>query len=154
MYCYFDLGGIIMTKKIGILVGSLRKDSYNKIVAKQFAELLPEGFEAKFIEIGDLPFYNEDLEVEGSVPEAWTRLRNNVNEVDGLFFVTPEYNRSVPAALKNALDVGSRPMGSSVLGGETWFSCDGITWWPWRFWCKPRFTSIISFLRCTYFATT
>lgn len=100
MYCYFDLGGIIMTKKIGILVGSLRKDSYNKIVAKQFAELLPEGFEAKFIEIGDLPFYNEDLEVEGSVPEAWTRLRNNVNEVDGLFFVTPEYNRSVPAALK------------------------------------------------------
>lgn len=56
MYCYFDLGGIIMTKKIGILVGSLRKDSYNKIVAKQFAELLPEGFEAKFIEIGDLPF--------------------------------------------------------------------------------------------------
>ena len=118
MYCYFDLGGIIMTKKIGILVGSLRKDSYNKIVAKQFAELLPEGFEAKFIEIGDLPFYNEDLEVEGSVPEAWTHLRNDVNEVDGLFFVTPEYNRSVPAALKNALDVGSRPMGSSVWGGN------------------------------------
>lgn len=113
-----ELGGIIMTKTIGILVGSLRKDSYNKIVTKQFAELLPDGFEAKFIEIGDLPFYNEDLEVEGSVPEAWTRFRNDVNSVDGLFFVTPEYNRSVPAALKNALDVGSRPMGSSVWGGK------------------------------------
>ncbi|GAA2915883.1 NADPH-dependent FMN reductase [Enterococcus pseudoavium] len=107
-----------MSKTIGILVGSLRKDSYNKIVAKQFAELLPEGFEAKFIEIGDLPFYNEDLEVEGSVPAAWTRLRKEVSEVDGLYFVTPEYNRSVPAALKNALDVGSRPMGSSVWGGK------------------------------------
>lgn len=140
-------------KKIGILVGSLRKDSYNKIVAKQFAELLPEGFEAKFIEIGDLPFYNEDLEVEGSVPEAWTRLRNDVNEVDGLFFVTPEYNRSVPAALKMHWTL-VLVQWAAAFGGETWFSCDGITWWPWRFWCKPRFTSIISFLRCTYFATT
>ncbi|MFQ7236447.1 MAG: NADPH-dependent FMN reductase, partial [Enterococcus hulanensis] len=74
-----------MTKTIGILVGSLRKDSYNKIVAKQFAELLPEGFEAKFIKIDDLPFYNEDLEVEGAAPEAWTRFRKDINEVDGLF---------------------------------------------------------------------
>lgn len=107
-----------MTKTIGILVGSLRKDSYNKIVAKQFAELLPEGFDAKFIKIDDLPFYNEDLEVEGQIPEAWTRLREDIKGVDGLYFVTPEYNRSIPAALKNALDVGSRPMGSSVWGGK------------------------------------
>lgn len=107
-----------MSKTIGILVGSLRENSYNKIVAKKFAELLPEGFEAKFIEFGDLPFYNEDLDVEGKIPESWQRLRNEVRSVDGLYFVTPEYNRSVPAALKNALDVGSRPMGSSVWGGK------------------------------------
>lgn len=107
-----------MTKKIGILVGSLRKDSYNKLVAKQFAELLPEGFEAKFIKIDDLPYYNEDLEVDGSVPEAWTRFRQELGEVDGVFFFSPEYNRSIPAALKNALDVGSRPYGASVWGGK------------------------------------
>ncbi|GCF92161.1 flavin reductase [Enterococcus florum] len=107
-----------MTKTIGIFVGSLRKDSYNKLVAKKFAELLPEGYEAKFIEIGNLPFYNEDLEVEGKVPEEWTRFREEVKSVDGVYFVSPEYNRSVPAVLKNALDVGSRPMGSSVWGGK------------------------------------
>ncbi|MGX2944381.1 NADPH-dependent FMN reductase [Enterococcus alishanensis] len=107
-----------MTKKIGFIVGSLRKDSFNKIVAKKFAELLPEGFEAEFIEIGDLPLYNEDLDTEGNVPAAWTRFRNEMKKVDGVFFFTPEYNRSVPAALKNALDVGSRPYGESIWGGK------------------------------------
>lgn len=107
-----------MTKTIGILVGSLRKGSYNLIVAKQMAELLPTGYEAKFIKIDDVPFYNEDLENEQSMPEQWKRLREDINGVDGLYFVTPEYNRSVPAALKNALDVGSRPMGKNVWGGK------------------------------------
>lgn len=107
-----------MTKKIGILVGSLRKDSYNKKIAEKFAELLPEGYEAAFIKIGDLPLYNEDLDVEGQIPSEWTRFRNEMKEVDGVYFFTPEYNRSVPAVLKNALDVGSRPMGSSVWGGK------------------------------------
>lgn len=106
-----------MTKTIGILVGSLRKDSYNLIVAKQMAELLPAGYEAKFIKIDDVPFYNEDLENDAA-PEQWKRLREEVKSVDGLYFVTPEYNRSVPAALKNALDVGSRPMGKNVWGGK------------------------------------
>ncbi len=103
-----------MTKKIGFIVGSLRKDSFNLKTAETFAKLLPEGYVADFIEIGDLPFYNEDLEVEGSVPASWTRFRNEVKAVDGVFFFTPEYNRSVPAALKNALDVGSRPYGASA----------------------------------------
>lgn len=107
-----------MTKKIGIIVGSLRKDSLNKKVAKYFASALPEDFEPVFVEIGDLPLYNEDLDVEGAVPEAWTRFREEVGGVDGVYFFTPEYNRSVPAALKNALDVGSRPYGQSVWDGK------------------------------------
>lgn len=107
-----------MTKKIGFIVGSLREGSFNKLVAKKFASLLPEDFEASFIEIGNLPFYNEDLEVEGKVPAEWTAFRESLSAVDGVFFFTPEYNRSVPAALKNALDVGSRPYGASSWGGK------------------------------------
>ncbi|WP_265460145.1 NADPH-dependent FMN reductase [Enterococcus sp. HY326] len=107
-----------MTKKIGFFIGSLRKDSYNKKVGETIASLLPAGYEAEFIEIGDLPFYNEDLDTDGNVPAAWTRFRNEVKGLDGFVFVTPEYNRSVPAALKNALDVGSRPYGQSVWDGK------------------------------------
>ncbi|MFV0560516.1 MAG: NADPH-dependent FMN reductase [Enterococcus sp.] len=103
-----------MTKKIGLVVGSLRKESYNKKVAEAFAELLPEGYESVMVEIGNLPLYNEDLDTEGNVPENWTTFRNTVKDLDGVIFVTPEYNRSVPAALKNALDVGSRPYGHNV----------------------------------------
>ncbi|MGX7162454.1 NADPH-dependent FMN reductase [Enterococcus massiliensis] len=107
-----------MTKKIGILVGSLREGSYNKIVAKKFAALLPEGYEAVFIDFSTLPFYNEDLEVEGKVPESWQAFRHELQQVDGIYFFTPEYNRSVPGALKNALDVGSRPYGQSSWDGK------------------------------------
>lgn len=107
-----------MTKTIGVLVGSLREGSYNKLAAEMFISLLPEGFEGKLIEIGDLPLYNEDLDVEGKVPEAWTRFRHELNSVDGVYFFTPEYNRSMPATIKNALDVGSRPYGQSAWDGK------------------------------------
>jgi chromate reductase len=107
-----------MSKKIGIIVGSLRKDSFNRKAAETFVNLLPEGYEAAFIEIGDLPLYNEDLDVAGSVPESWTRFREELKTVDGVYFFTPEYNRSVPAAIKNALDVGSRPYGESAWDGK------------------------------------
>lgn len=108
-----------MSKKaIGVFVGSLRKGSYSKSVAKAVSAMLPEGFEARLIELGDLPLYNEDLDSAGNVPAAWNRFRNEAKEVDGFLFVTPEYNRSVPAALKNALDVGSRPYGQSVWDGK------------------------------------
>ena len=103
-----------MTKKIGIFVGSLRKDSFNKLVAKTMADLFPTDFEPVFINIGDLELYNQDLDDEGTPTEAWTTFREEVKQVDGVMFVTPEYNRSVPAVLKNALDVGSRPYGESV----------------------------------------
>ena len=101
-------------KKIGFLVGSLRKDSYTLKVAKKLIELLPEGFEGQLLEIGDLPFYNEDL--ESNVPEAWARFRNEAKALDGFFFVTPEYNRSMPGVIKNAIDVGSRPYFESIWG--------------------------------------
>ena len=103
-----------MTKKIGFFIGSLRKDSYNKKVAEAFAKLLPEGYESVFVKFDDLPFYNEDLETPEKAPAEWTRFREEVSGLDGVVFVTPEYNRSVPAVLKNALDVGSRPYGHSV----------------------------------------
>lgn len=102
-----------MNKKIGFIVGSLRKDSYNLKTAKTFAQLLPEGYEAVFMKIGELPFYNEDLE-ENNVPKSWITFRKEVEQVDGIFIFTPEYNRSVPAVLKNALDVASRPYGQNV----------------------------------------
>lgn len=107
-----------MTKKIGFIVGSLRKDSYNRKAAETFAKLLPEGYEATFVEVGDLPLYNEDLDVEGKVPASWTRFREELKAVDGVYFFTPEYNRSLPATIKNALDVGSRPYGASVWDGK------------------------------------
>lgn len=103
-----------MAKKLGFIVGSLRADSYNKKIANRFASLLPDGFEAVFLEIGNLPLYNEDLDAEGKVPAAWAVFRDAVKAVDGVLFFTPEYNRSMPAAMKNALDVGSRPYGKSV----------------------------------------
>lgn len=105
-----------MTKKIGILVGSLRKDSLNKIVAKQLAELFPADYTVSFVEIGDLPVYNEDLEIDGV--ESYNRFRKEMKEQDAYIFITPEYNRGMPASLKNAIDVGSRPWGESVWPGK------------------------------------
>lgn len=109
----------IKNKKIGVLAGSLRRDSYSKAVARALAGLAPDGLELKFIEIGDLPLYNEDLDDgEVPVPAPWARFRSELDACDGFIFVTPEYNRSIPAALKNALDVGSRPYGQSKWGGK------------------------------------
>lgn len=101
--------------KIGFVVGSLRKNSYSKRWADNIAKMLPEGYEAKYLEIGNLPLYNEDIDTNESVrPDAYTFFRKEASEVDAVIFVTPEYNRTIPAALKNALDVGSRPYGESI----------------------------------------
>lgn len=93
--------------KIGLLVGSLRKESWNRKIAEVTKTLFPEDVDVDFIEVGDLPFYNEDYEEEG-FPEVYDRFWKEVNEADGFIFFTPEYNRSFTPALKNALDVGSR----------------------------------------------
>lgn len=106
-------------KKIAVLVGSLRKDSYTRKVAKELAALAPPSLTFEFVDIGALPLYNQDLEEHGAVaPQTWTTFRQQVLACDGVLFMTPEYNRSVPAPLKNAVDVGSRPYGSSVWGGK------------------------------------
>ncbi|MTD38968.1 NADPH-dependent FMN reductase [Erwinia sp. CPCC 100877] len=107
-----------MTKKIGFFVGSLRKGSYNRAVAEAMAKLFPAELETEFVDLSQLEMYNQDLDDEGKPTVAWSAFRNQVQELDGVVFVTPEYNRSVPALLKNALDVGSRPYGESVWDGK------------------------------------
>ena len=102
---------------IAVIVGSLRKESLNAKAARALADLAPEGVSLTIIPIGDLPHYNEDVEAEGA-PAAWTKFRGEVARANAVLFVSPEYNRSVPGVLKNAIDVGSRPYGSSVWQGK------------------------------------
>lgn len=99
--------------KIAILVGSIRKDSINRKVARSICAIRGDNLDCEMIEIGDLPLYNQDL--DGNPPEQWVRFREQVAAADGVLFCTPEYNRSVPGVLKNAIDVGSRPYGHSVF---------------------------------------
>ncbi|WP_125589346.1 NADPH-dependent FMN reductase [Companilactobacillus jidongensis] len=103
-----------MSKKIAVIVGSLRKESYSRQIANNLVGMFPSEYEPEFVEIGDLPLYSEDLDTPGNVPAAWTKFRDTMKEVSGVLFVTPEYNRSVPGGLKNAIDVGSRPYGESI----------------------------------------
>ncbi|MGV7210924.1 NADPH-dependent FMN reductase [Oxalobacteraceae bacterium A2-2] len=106
-------------KKIAVIIGSLRKDSLNRKVAQAVIGLAPESLQLEIVEIGELPIYNQDLEENGATaPQAWTQFRERVKEADGVLFFTPEYNRSTTAALKNAVDVGSRPYGASVWAGK------------------------------------
>lgn len=104
-------------KKVAVIVGSLRKGSYNRLTAKALMALAPSELDCKVVEIGHLPFYNEDLDSDGA-PDAWRDFRAKIKAADAALFVTPEYNRSVPAALKNAIDVGSRPYGQSAWNGK------------------------------------
>lgn len=103
---------------IGILVGSLRKGSLNRKVALKLADFLPAHFNAHCIEIGDLALYNQDLDTEAALPAPWKRFREEAGAMQGYLFVTPEYNRSMPAALKNALDIGSRPPSQNLWDGK------------------------------------
>lgn len=104
-------------KKIAVIVGSLRAAAYSRQLARALPELAPPSMKLTPVEIGDLPFYNEDLETS-SPPAAWTQFRQQIQASDAVLFVTPEYNRSMPGALKNALDVGSRPWGKSSWSGK------------------------------------
>jgi chromate reductase len=104
------------TRKIAVIVGSLRKESFNRKVAKTLMLLAPSTLDMEIVEIGDLVLYNEDIDV--TPPPAYTEFRDRIKAVDGVLFVTPEYNRSVPGALKNAIDVGSRPYGGSAWNGK------------------------------------
>lgn len=102
-------------RNVAVVVGSLRKDSVSRKLAKAFAALTPN-LKFNIVEIGDLPHFDQDL--ESDPPAQWVRFREDIAAADAVLFVTPEFNRSVPGALKNAIDVGSRPYGASVWNGK------------------------------------
>lgn len=102
--------------RIAILVGSLRRDSLNRRVARSICAIRGDGLDCSMVEVGDLPLFNQDI--EHSPPESWTRFKEAIQASDGVLFCTPEYNRGVPGVLKNAIDVGSRPYGQSVWNGK------------------------------------
>ena len=100
-------------KNVSVLVGSLRKGSFNRKMALALKAMAPPSLALGLVEIGNLPLYNQDLDPD-SPPAEWVEFRRRVGASDAVLFVTPEYNRSVPGVLKNAIDVGSRPYGKSV----------------------------------------
>ena len=104
------------TRNVAVLVGSLRKDSLNRKMAHALIRIAPAGLALAIVEIGDLPLLNVDD--EANPPPAVTTFKEAIGKADAVLFVTPEFNRSVPGALKNALDVGSRPYGKSVWAGK------------------------------------
>src|ERR1035437_9065793 len=94
-------------RDVAVIVGSLRKESLNRKLANALIELVPPSLKLAIVEIGALPLYNADYD-EADVPVAYTAFRERMHRANGVIFVTPEYNRSVPAPLKNAIDIGSR----------------------------------------------
>ena len=102
--------------RIAVVVGSLRKDSFNKKLALALVKLAPSDFLLEQVRIDDLPLYNQDD--DGAPSDEAIRLKSHISSAQGLLFVTPEYNRSVPGVLKNAIDHGSRPFGKSVWNGK------------------------------------
>ena len=106
-----------MIRKVVVLIGSLRKNSNSGRIANAIEAQAPKSLTFENVEIGHLPFYNQDLDPDNPPPE-WVSFRNKVRSADAVLFVAPEYNRSVSAVLKNAIDVGSRPYGKSVWSGK------------------------------------
>jgi chromate reductase len=107
---------MMKSKNIAVIVGSLRKESFSRKIAKALVTLAPESLSLEILEIGELQMYNQDL--EEVPPAAWTEFRSRLKGFDGVLFVTPEYNRSVPAVMKNAIDIGSRPYGKNSWDGK------------------------------------
>ncbi len=103
---------------IAIVVGSLRKESINRKIARSMCGIRGDKLDCSMVEIGDLPLYNQDFDALSEQPEAYVRFRKQIAAADGILFCTPEYNRGVPGVLKNAVDVGSRPYGKSVWEGK------------------------------------
>ena len=104
------------SRSIAVLVGSLRTGSFNRMAAEALARMAPDSLSFDFVPIGDLPLYDQDLDEDP--PEPWRAFRERIRAADAVLFVTPEYNRSIPAALKNAIDIGSRPYGASAWSGK------------------------------------
>ena len=104
------------TYPIAVIVGSLRRDSFNRQLANAIAKLAPPEFSFTQVDIGDLPLYNQDD--DATPPPSVVRFKGQIAAARGLLFVTPEYNRSLPGVLKNAIDHGSRPYGQSAWAGK------------------------------------
>ena len=107
-----------MAYRVAVLVGSLREASWTRKVAKALIASAPASLQPEIVEIGQLPVYNQDLDDGKTPPREWTEYRERMKKYDAVLFATPEHNRSIPAALKNAIDVGSRPYGSSIWDGK------------------------------------
>lgn len=105
-----------MKYQIAVIVGSLRRDSFNRKMANAIVKLAPSEFSFKSLQIGDLPLYNQDD--DGNPAESVKRLKSDIKASQGVLFVTAEYNRSIPGVLKNAIDHGSRPYGDSAWAGK------------------------------------
>lgn len=102
--------------KVAVFVGSLRKDSFNRKLARAVEKLAPDDFEFFHVRIDDLPLYNQDFDED--YPAEAKRLKKDVESADAVLFVTPEYNRAIPGVLKNAIDIGSRPWGTNSFAGK------------------------------------
>ncbi|GGI20698.1 MAG: NAD(P)H-dependent oxidoreductase [Oxalicibacterium faecigallinarum] len=104
------------TRNVAVIVGSLRKDSYNRKVAEALIAIAPPTLKLRIIEIADLPHFSQDW--EANPPQTVVDFRNKIGENDAVLFLTPEYNRSIPGVLKNAVDIASRPYGQGILMGK------------------------------------
>ena len=96
-----------MQKKVAIIVGSLRKESFNRKVANELIRLAPKGLDMEIVELKDLTFFNEDI--ENNPPQEWLDFKDQIEKSDAVLFVSPEYNRTLPGVLKNAMEIGARP---------------------------------------------
>jgi chromate reductase len=103
-------------RDVAVLVGSLRKGSFNRMTANTLAVLAPPDLHLSIVEIRPLSVYDQDL--DAAPPAPWVAFRDRIRRADAVLFVTPEYNRSVPGVLKNAIDIGSRPYGQSAFAGK------------------------------------
>ena len=104
------------SRRVAVVVGSLRKDSFNRKMAKALAAMAPKELSLEIVEIGQLPLYNQDD--DASPPAASVAFKEKIAGADAVLFITPEYNRSVPGVLKNAIDIASRPYGKSAWDGK------------------------------------
>lgn len=102
--------------KVAVFVGSLRKDSFNRKLAQAVEKLAPASFTFEHVQLADLPHYNQDF--DAAYPAEATRLKDQIAGADAVLFVTPEYNRSIPGVLKNAIDIASRPWGKNSFAGK------------------------------------
>ncbi len=107
-----------MARNVAVFFGSLRKESFSRKMAKALMDLAPKSLQLEIVEIGQLPLYNQDFDDRGDPPGEYIAFRQRVGAADAVLFVTPEYNRSVPAVLKNAIDVASRPYGQNRWNGK------------------------------------